>query len=321
MSNESLTNSMGKITLFALPIAASSLVNILGNFISMLFLARLGRLELAAAVLAFFSYITISSVGFMTINAVSILVSHAKEGKLEKIPSIVINGFCLAILLAVGIALILWHFDKLLLWLGQDPKLVAIAKGYFHYNALAMLPMMLVVTAAQFYIGIGKPQVSLVISVLRLPIIIVSAYAFVLGKWGLPQCGLTGVAIASFITQIVTLVVLLVYFPVAGIVKKYQIFSRRAVVSLYEIKKILFLGLPIGAQFVGELAAVTVASYFMGYLGINALAASQIVTQFVTFIIMVFFGLTQALSVLVSRYYAQKNMLLIKQYVIAASFV
>ncbi len=86
-------------------------------------------------------------------------------------------------------------------------------------------------------------------------------------------------------------------------------------------KKIFLLGYPIGMQFGGELAAMTVATYFMGYFGVTALAASQIVSQYALLIIMITLGLSQALSILISEAYGKKDVDLIKRYIISAVII
>jgi len=59
------------------------------------------------------------------------------------------------------------------------------------------------------------------------------------------------------------------------------------------MQKHFSLGFPIGIQFGAELAAMTVATYFMGYFGVIALAASQIVSQYSLIVVMVTLGLSQ----------------------------
>ncbi len=76
-------------------------------------------------------------------------------------------------------------------------------------------------------------------------------------------------------------------------------------------KKIFLLGYPIGMQFGGELAAMTVATYFMGYFGVTALAASQIVSQYALLIIMITLGLSQALSINIDNACDKPNVIII----------
>ena len=59
--------------------------------------------------------------------------------------------------------------------------------------------------------------------------------------------------------------------------------------------------MPIGMQFGGEFVAMTMATYLIGYFGVTALAASQIVSQYTMLVIILIIGLTQALSILVSE--------------------
>ena len=64
----------------------------------------------------------------------------------------------LAFFLAFPTGLALWYADHLLLFFKQDPTLVALARPYFHFAAMSMLPLLAGVVIAQFYAGIGKPR-------------------------------------------------------------------------------------------------------------------------------------------------------------------
>jgi MATE family multidrug resistance protein len=76
--------------------------------------------------------------------------------------------------------------------------------------------------------------------------------------------------------------------------------------------------MPIGLQFGAELAAMTAATYLMGYYGASALAASQIVSQYTMLVIVLIIGLTQALSLLISEAYGKNDTALIKEYLQAS---
>ena len=161
----------------------------------------IGKRALAASALAIPTFITIMTVTATIFYAVGILISHQRgQGKTQiEIGLIVKNGFILGILLAFPAALGLWYIDKFLLIIGQDPQLVAYARGYFHFAAINMFPMLINVVISQFYTGTGKPHFTLWIALISFPFTILMAYGLILGHFGLPALGLSGMTCASFI--------------------------------------------------------------------------------------------------------------------------
>ncbi len=314
---------MKKVTRFAIPITAGALINMLSSFAAMLMVAQLGQTELAAGALAIPTFITFLTVFGTIFYAIGILVSHQRgqEQASTHIGQLVKNGLYLALLLTIPAGLLLWHIDKLLLAFHQPIDLIHIARPYFHYAAWVMLPTLLFSVISQFYMGIGKPKFTMAVASISLPLIILVSYVLILGKLGLPQMGLAGISCAALIVQSSMCFALFIYIYINKNLKQYAIFSGSFIPNIRLCKSIFTLGLPIGIQFGAELAAMTVATYMMGYFGVIPLAASQIVSQYAMFVVMIILGLSQALSVLISEAYAQKNMSLIKQYIISGKLI
>jgi len=309
-----------KINAFALPISASGIINMLSSFIAMMMIAQLGEVQLAAAALAVPTFITIMTITATMFFAVGILISHhkGKENHPYEIGLVVKNGFWLACFLWIPSALILWHIDKLLLVLGQEPKLVALTHNYFHFTALGMLPLMIVCVLTQFYLGVGNSRFSLIISIISLPITVITSYGFILGHFGLPKLGLAGGACAYLITQSVLLVVVVFIMYLRKSVHQYGIFNKPFMPKYSICKSIFDLGMPVGIQFGTEIAAFTFSTYLLGYFGVVALASSQIVNQYFMLVLMVTLGLAQALTLFISQAYAKHDAKLINQYLYAS---
>ena len=99
---------------------------------------------------------------------------------------------------------------------------------------------------------------------------------------------------------------------------KFYLFNNLCRIDWQLSQKIFSLGMPIGVQFGGELAAMAIISLWMGYFGVAALVATQVVAQYSMLIIMVMLALSQALSVLLSEAMGRHDVALVKNYLIAA---
>lgn len=307
---------------FALPLSASMLVQMFTSFFAMLMVAKLGEKELAAGSLAVSTYMMISMF-LLFYYAIGILVSHSRgqDKSLASIGDIVRNGLWLAVALIIPTSFILWHADYLLLLFRQDNELINLTRPYFHYSALFMPPSLISMVILQFFIGIGRPRVSVMISIVAMPVTIFLSYILILGKFGFPQLGVGGITAALCVTQFVICLGLLSFIFFSNEMKKYSIFVGNIRPDFVLIRKIVSLGWPIGLQFGGELAAMALATYFMGYFGVTALAAAQIASQYFLLVIMIVLGLSQAVTLVCSEAYGKQEINLISQYVRAAIYI
>src|SRR5579883_1028127 len=312
-----------KVTAFALPISIGMLMNIISNFFAMMMVAQLGKQELAAGALAASTNMTLTTIIGTLFYAVGILVGHARgQNKSSADIGAIVKSSCwLVILLITPFSFLIWNANIILLFFHQDPQLISRAQGYFHYAALSMVPLMTNGVISQFYTGMGHARFTMKISMITLLPLLLLSYGFTLGKFGLPQLALAGVTCAAWIIQSIVCISLLFYLCAGKTPKQYAIFTNGFWPDWTLCKRILILGIPIGIQFGTELAALAVATYMMGYFGVIALAASQIVFQYVLIFITIILGLTQAISVLISQAYGQRNFNLIKDYLNAALII
>ncbi|ECO8339958.1 MATE family efflux transporter [Salmonella enterica] len=305
-----------KLGFFSLPIIGTSFLNMLAGFIGLLFVAKIGSDELAASSLAVTSFVMIWTMSACLLYSVGILVGHCRgsNASKEETGNWVKNGIFLALVISLVLSLIIANFDKILLLFGQDKHLVMMTKGYFRYAACFLIPALVSMVLFQFFVGIGKPQITLITYTIRLPVVSALFYIFVLGKLGFSSMGLAGVAFSLFLVQIIECVSVMLYVHIASIFREYKITRNLWVINGTMCKTLLTIGGPIGVQFGGELAVITIITYMMGHFGSVALVANQIVSQFIVLSTMVTMGLTQALSVLVSQSSASGEFILIRRY-------
>ena len=321
MPENNIFKAIYTITMFALPVSVGGIINMASIFIPMMMVAQLGQEPLAAGALAVATYITIKTVTVTIFYAVGILISHHKgrSSTHVSIGLILKNGIWLALFMSFPAALALWNADKLLLLFGQEPQLVAITRDYFYYAGLGMFPLLTSTVISQFFIGTDRPRFPLILALINLPLTVFTAYCFIFGSFGMPILGLAGVAFANLIAQSAILLYVLILLYIQN--TEYQLFTRPFSPDWKMCQTIFKLGLPIGIQSGGESAAMTISTYMMGHFGVIALAAMQVVSQYSLFVVMISVGLTQALSVLISKAYGQRNINLIKLYLRASMLI
>lgn len=319
----SFQQSFKRLVRLALPIIGTALTNNIVIVIGVLMVSRLGHHALAASLLGISTFTMIMLASFGSLLSISILVSQAKaKCDYKHIRQIVQNGFILSLVFNILIVTLLFNSSWILRAFHQDPSLIAICTPFFHMVAFIMIPSLLSIVLQQFFIGISHSRVNLAFSLIKAPISILFQYLFIFGAAGFPKLGLAGLPSALMVSLTVVLVLQIFYIQRHPRYRRYHLFHRmKQAFDFVCFKKIASLGIPIGLQFSGEVAAGAVGGYFIGWFGLNGLAAIQIVRQFFTLFIVVMLGLMQALSVIVSMEHAREDVRGIRQAFITGLFV
>ena len=315
MQVETLAQTIKKVLVFSSPIIMNSLLGILPSFISIWFLSQLGQDHMAAAGIAMPTFYTILTFFIVGFTAVGIKVGHSfgKGNENNEIGLWVRNGLFLAIIMGIPASIVLLNADTILLWFGQKPHLVELTRSFFSYGALVIFVILINTVFNQYISAIGHPKIALILSVITLPLIVALSYVLVLGKYGFPSLGLGGINAAAFVIDSICAVCAACIIVGVKWSKPYSVFSRPSGISAQYCKALVKLGWPISIQVSGELSAMTVSTYFIGWFGASALAAAQITFQFVMIVIMIILGLSQGVSILVSHAYGKANIAEIKK--------
>ena len=178
------------------------------------------------------------------------LISHAAGQKDQPKAELVFNqSFVMSILVAIGLgivgfALINPYCDSL----SADVETARLAKSYMLWFLPALLlqfPLVALGSALRAT-GIIKPTVVLQILSVILNMILAPLFIFGIGPW--PKMGVTGAALASFISILVVDVAIVIYFH-----KNFHYLRFRSSLFRPQTKiwgRLLQIGVPAGAEFV-----------------------------------------------------------------------
>lgn len=186
------------------------------------------------------------------------------------------RAMVLALWLTVPIGLLWWLTEPMLLWSGQDPGLSAQAELYVLLQ-LPGLPFLVGFFAVKQFLQAQAVVVpELVVAILANVLNACGNWLLIFGNWGFPALGLTGAALATAITQIVTLLALLAWMWRNPRQRRLiGAFDRRAF-ELAGLRPILTYGWPVAIHFGFEMWAFQLATLFSGWLGTAALGAHTI---------------------------------------------
>jgi MATE family multidrug resistance protein len=174
-----------------------------------------------------------------------------------------------------------------------------IAKGFLHAIAIGVIPMFMYTVIRCFIDALGLTRITMLITLISLPINVSLNYLLIFGNLGFPRLGGVGAGYASAITFWCILFISLYVVHRVEPFTQYGIFSRFYGISLKAWKELLRLGVPIGFTIFFEVSIFAAVTLLMSTFDTVTIAAHQAAMNFASFIYMVPLSISMALTILV----------------------
>jgi MATE family multidrug resistance protein len=206
-----------------------------------------------------------------------------------------------AIFMAVPLWLALWWSEKLLLAMGQDPGLAALAGDYVHTLQWALLPAWGFIVLRSFISALERPAWSLVIGLVAVALNAAANWCLMLGHWGFHPLGIAGSGLATLVSSAFMVASLAIVAIVVRPFRRFRLFLGDFNPNWPCLREFWHLGLPMAATLSFEVTMFNAAVFLMGLIGAASLAAHSIAIQLASLTFMVPLGIGQAASVRVGR--------------------
>src|SRR5467141_571910 len=231
-------------------LAVSMMAQTLCLLADLYWVGRLGKEAIAAVGVAGNLMMIVLALTQMLGVGTTTLISHAAGKKDQPQAELVFNqSFVMSILVALALGVFGFLLRNLYCEaLSADAATATLAKSYLLWfiPALALQFPLVALGSALRATGIIKPTVGLQVLSVVLNIILAPLLIFGIGPW--PRLGVTGAALATFISILIADVLMVIYFE-----KKYHYLRFRFPLFRPRLKiwtKMLHIGGPAGAEFV-----------------------------------------------------------------------
>jgi MATE family multidrug resistance protein len=286
----------------AAPLIVSTGSLALQEFVDRMFLSWYSPEAIAASMPSGILYFTILSVFLGTAGYVNTFVAqYHGAGRPGQIGPSVWQG--LYVSLAGGIFLLLLAPLSPLMfeWIGHPYEVRLLEIRYFRVLCYGSVFPIANSAVSSFYSGRGKPWPVMWVHLLATAVNVVLNYLLIFGNFGFPELGITGAAVSTVVSGIVSFLV----FAVLILSRKNN--ARYATVSGWRpdpglLRRILRFGFPNGVQFFIDIFGFTVFILLIGRVGIIELAATNIAFNINSLAFMPMIGLGMAISILVGQY-------------------
>jgi multidrug resistance protein, MATE family len=294
----------------AWPMILTNLGQIAMSTTDVMMMGRLGPDSLAAGTLGFSLYFAPSIFGIGLMAATSPMIATElgrNRHSVRDVRRTVRQGMWIAVVVCIPIWILLWQAEAILLAMGQNPRLAAMAESYVHALQWAALPFFWYLVLRSFISALERPGWALVIVAIAVLFNIFANWCLMFGNLGFPALGIVGAGIATVLCSALMFGGLALVIMVERRFRRYRLFGRFWRADWPRFVALLKLGLPIGGILVFEVSIFNAAAFLMGLIGSVALAAHAIAIQIASVSFMVPMGLGQAATVRVGRAYGAGN--------------
>ncbi|MBS4199421.1 MATE family efflux transporter [Bacillus sp. FJAT-49732] len=233
--------------------------------------------------------------------SVTPIVAHlVGSNKKDKVPFSVMQGVYAGITLAIFIIIIgFFILNPLLNGMNLENDVRKVAKYYLISLSFGIIPLFVYNVLRSYIDALGKTRVTMIVTLLSLPINVTLNYILIFGKLGFPALGGVGAGIASAATYwIITFIAIWIIHKKKPFID-YKIFHSFPKISFSKWKEIFSLGVPIGLSIFIETSIFSAVTLFMSGFGTKVIAAHQAALNFSSFIYMIPLSISMALTILV----------------------
>lgn len=282
----------------ALPLIGSHLARMAIGVTDTLMVARLGVDALAALVLAtsLFFILFMAGSGYAMGLMARVATALARDDDTDVRRSTRM-ALWLSILHAALSAPIMWASGPILVALGQEPRLAALAQEWLLVMAFATPAVLCGMTLNSYLAALGRANVVMWITLAGVPLNVLFNWLLIFGPGPFPAWGIMGAAIASMSVNWIQLAALALFAAQLPEARRFHLFKHFWRPDWAAFRDILVLGLPIGLTTVAEIAMFTGSNLMMGWFGPEALAAHGIALQIASLTFMVHIGLSNAATI------------------------
>ena len=210
-------------------------------------------------------------------------------------------GMWLSILFGLGVYPVFWWSGPILLALGQDGQVSALAQDYLRIAGAGMVPALLVMALKSYLSALERAGIVLWATLAGVVLNALVNWMLIFGNWGAPELGVKGAAIASVATQVLTLLVLVAYAASLPALRRFTLFARFWRPDWPAFVQVWRLGWPIGLTGLAEGGLFQASALMMGWIGTIELAAHGIALEVAALAFMVHLGLSNAATIRVGR--------------------
>ncbi|PZQ59320.1 MAG: MATE family efflux transporter [Sphingomonas taxi] len=298
------------LVVLAGPLVGANLLQMAVFAVDVVFVARLGPTEFAAATLGVFVFNILAFGLIGLVGAAEPLIAAAlgrRIGAVRQVRRSFRMAMWLAVLGSLAVMLVLNLAAPLLRLAGQEPAVAARAGAFCRILSLAVLPAVVAALIRLTAAALGRPGWALAVTALALAVAVVANWCLVFGNAGFPALGLEGSAWASVLVSVATCAAYVVILLRDRRLRRYRLLGKWWRAEWSRMVEIARLGAPIALGWMAEGGLFGGAALLMGLISVTAIDAHAVALNLAAIAFQVPFGLAQAATIRVGYAYGARD--------------
>ena len=273
----SLRDELAALWRIAWPLLVAQTAQMGTGVVDTMMAGRYNDQDLAAIAVGFNIWLPLYLLILGTLFATAAIVAQDfGAGQRERIRSQLPQALWVAMLLSLILAPICYHSEPVLALLGLAPSTAAKTQAYVQMVSLGF-PAVGVFMALRYHAqGIGATTPFAVAAVAGFIANIPLNYAFIYGRFGLPEMGAEGCGVATAISMWLAAAIICAYAVTSKALRDYLPARQLVAPDWSRIAEILRLGVPVGMTFFLEVGVFSLIALMVASLGDIPMAAHQI---------------------------------------------
>ena len=288
----------------SLPIILSNFLQTMLNMVDMIWVGKLGSDAVSAVGTASF-YLNVSmALTTLVCIGTGVKIAHALGARKHQDSQVYIkNAMFISMILAILFCILMALFiDPLIGYFELNNVLIeTMTKEYLLHSLIGVPVMFLVMLYTTVYTSYGQTKITFVANAVGLVFNIISDPLFIFGFGSFNGYGVAGAAIATNISRIFTLI-LLVYYSNEDIKQSFKV-----KLNLDKMKEVLHMSYPVTLQrlifiYIGMIMAKLIISF-----GVEAIAVQKIGIQIESISYVTIGGLQGSIAAFIGQNYGNQN--------------
>ncbi|WP_318508848.1 MATE family efflux transporter [Bacillus sp. T3] len=296
-----IKEKLQQLLIILLPILVTQVGLMMMNFFDTTMSGHYNSIDLAGVAIGSSLWVPIFTGLSGIMLAITPIIAQLVGAKNEKkVPFAVIQGVYLSVLLAISVIVIgSFILDPLLNKMQLEKGVHAVARQFLVALSTGMIPLFVFNLLRSFIDALGKTRVSMIITLMSLPINIFLNYLLIFGKWGFPELGGVGAGYATAITYWIILFIAISIIHLLVPFKSYGVFRKLYSISISMWKEILVIGIPIGLAIFFETSIFSAVTLLMSEFNTATIASHQSAINFASLLYMIPLSISMALTIVV----------------------
>lgn len=294
-------NGYKQVFLIAFPLILSTSSWSIQQFVDRMFLSWYSPVALAASMPAgILSFALVALFLGTSAYTSTFIAQYMGANRIDRVVPSMWQGVYFAVIGGILVGTTFFFAEPIFQFIGHEASIQVLEITYWKFMTAGAIFPILIGAISGFFNGRGKTYPVMWASFIATGTNIILNYTFIFGHFGFPEMGIAGAGLATILSQVVTIFIL-VYLAVYG--KQHRDFN---IVARKQFELMLFLrlikfGLPNGIQFFLDIASFSLFILIIGRIGLVELAATNIVMNISMLTFMPMIGLGIATSVLVGQ--------------------